>query len=103
MTLSGHSAALAVSAAANYGFAHSFLSYHTYDDRGYNGDQYSAYRYSADIGCQPTEHNYFTLTFLVSLLASLYGLNSINSIPAIIRIETIKPIMFRLPVNAPPI
>ncbi len=46
---------------------------------------------------------YFTLTFFVSLLASLYGLKSINSMPAINRIEMIKPRMFRLPVNAPPI
>ena len=46
---------------------------------------------------------YFTLTFFVSLFASLYGLNSMNSMKAIRRIEMVKPMMFRLPVNAPPI
>ena len=46
---------------------------------------------------------YFTLTFFVSLFASLYGLKSMNSMKAIRRIEMIKPMMFRLPVNAPPI
>ena len=46
---------------------------------------------------------YFIFTFLVSLFASLYGLKSMNSIPAIRRMETIRPITFRLPVNAPPI
>ena len=46
---------------------------------------------------------YFIFTFLVSFFASLYGLKSMNSIPAIRRIEMISPITFRLPVNAPPI
>ena len=46
---------------------------------------------------------YFIFTFLVSLFASLYGLKSMNSIPAIRMIETIRPITFRFPVNAPPI
>ena len=46
---------------------------------------------------------YLILTFLVSLFASLYGLNSMNSIPAISRTATIKPTIFILPVNAPPI
>ena len=46
---------------------------------------------------------YLIFTFFVSLFASLYGLKSMNSIPAIRRIETIRPITFRLPVNAPPI
>lgn len=46
---------------------------------------------------------YLIFTFLVSLLASLYGLKSMNSIPAIRRIETISPMIFRLPVKAPPI
>lgn len=46
---------------------------------------------------------YLILTFLVSLFASLYGLKSMNSIPTIRRIEMIRPMIFRFPVNAPPI
>lgn len=57
----------------------------------------------SDIHASIYSSPYLIFTFLVSLFASLYGLKSMNSIPAIKRMEIIKPMMFRLPVNAPPI
>ena len=54
---------------------------------------------SGQIGSFPSEYAHFVFTFSVVL----YGLNTMNSIPAIRRTETISPTTFSSPVKAPPI
>lgn len=45
----------------------------------------------------------FSFTFVVSFVASLYGLNSIYTMPARMTMAASRPITFRFPVNAEPI